>query len=845
MKDKKGLFLIFLLLMVVINSSSVNASENTLGVDKVTECITRMNDLGILSYGAEYKDFEVSRGVFSKAIVVTSGYGNLADLTTGYSKIPDVKPNDEFSHYINTAVNKRIMDIIMEDDYFYPKKGITFAEACTVMVRTLGYYTLESKELRNGFYINKAKELGIIKDLNLHPDDIITIGDLSIMLEGLLSAEIVKGTEKKFHEQSGLYIEVLILNNSGTKENLIDNQVETDKGVYYIDFDKNALELGNRYRVKIKDDEILKIYSRLKKLDSFVVGDEIDSTKLPKNISYYFNGEQKNYEGIKSSLMKSSTILLAYNDEGTGYEYGVIYDPIYSEPVIAKSNGAFIEIGDIKINNIIIDNNGQVIDMNQIKDGDVVYEIKDILNRSSYVLAMDERIEGQVTGIELNYINLKIIEVDNKKYELNNSVDIKKVLNINIGDKVALLLDHNGKVLAVNKIQYKSGPFVQCIVTGNNRTTNRVGEEQVLTNLGVFFFLPGIDLEVGSTYKAVIDENLIVKEEKVEKDINRITIEKYQDNVATYLNSGKKKKMVLPKLQAYYHDGVKIEYNNLREIVKNQSQIILVRINENSGYEYGIIIDPIYNYSDIISNAKGNVEIKECIITGNHLTMDSLAKNQVLTTEGTYYHLSNINLHLSSKYRIITDADTIVKVERVQRESKSFVVERFLEDTILYNDGAAMQKLILPRLSTYYYQGEKVDNSLLKNIIKVNSTIVLVQNEYSTGYDYGVVFDPRYSDPKINGSEQYVFDSRYNFKDVLYTVTDIYGNNSKTIDIDNKVTGQITALLPNKSYPTAIQVGGKSYEISKYYDYTKNIYLNVGSRVTLILGYDGKIVDIY
>lgn len=845
MKVKKRLLSILLTVLLIMTSGLTYASENTPVIDKTAKSITRMNDLSLFSYGPEYRDLIVNREMFSRAIVIASGNGGIAELTRGYSEIPDVSTDNEFSHYINTAVSKRIMDIIMESNNFYPKKEMDFSEACTVMVRALGYYTLEPKDTRHRYYINKASELGIIKDLSLSPWEPLTLGTVSVMFEGLFNAKAANAGEKKFYEQSGLFTELLVINNSQAKEELANNQIETDKGVVFTDLDKNSLELGYKYRVKLEDSKLVKVYTKLNLLDSFVVDDKFDSDKLPRNIIYYLNGVKKSYDDIRSSLMRNSTVLLAYDDDNAKYEYGVIYNPIYSEPVIAKNNGFIVNLGDIQSNNNIIDEYGQELDRMQINDGAIVYEVKDVFGKSSYVQVLDERIEGRITSIDINYINRRVIEVDYKRYELSNSIDISKLLTFDIEDKVSILLGHDGKVLDVNKIQYKSGPFIQCIIIGNNLTTNKVGEEQVLTSQGAYFFLDGMKLEVGSTYKVVIDEGTIVKAEKIEKSNRKFSVEKYLDNTITYLDNGKTKKMILPKLQAYYHNGSKVDYDNLKDIIKEGSTLILVKNPENIGYEYGIIVDAVYNYPDIIKDAKGNIEIREGIVLGNHLTMDNLSKNQVLTSNGVYYYLSSINLHLSSMYRIVTDGDTIVKVDREQRGSKSLVVERFLEDRIIYNDGTGIQQIVLPRLSAYYYQGEKVDYDTVKSAIKVNTTVILVQNEYNTGYEYGVVFDPKYSVPKINGSADFVFDSRYNFKDVLYTITDIYGNNSKTIDIDNKIIGQITALLPNKTYPTAIQVGGKNYEISKYYDFSQNIFLHVGSRVTLVLGIDGKIIDIY
>jgi hypothetical protein len=829
--------------VIMMTPGLAYASENS-KVDIIYESIQRVNDLGILSLGHEYKDLVLDRETFSKAIVVAAGLEDFANLSKGYSRIPDVEADSEYSHYINTAVSKRMMDIIMEDNNFYPKKEITFAEACTVMARTLGYYTLEYRETRNMYYISKMNELGITKDISLQAKDQLPLWAAALMFERFVNAKLPSYGDKEYHDQTGLYSEIILLNNPVTNENLTSNQVQTDKGIYYINPDIIFLELGCRYRVKFNNDEIIKVYTKENSSNLFVVDEKFDSAKLPKNISYYYNAEKKNFGEIKSNLMMGSSVLIFHDENGTNYEYGVIYNPVYSEPVMAKSGRSYLDTGNIDLNATIIDQYGQIIEKDQISDGDILYEVRDVFNNWRYVLVSEEKVEGRITGMELNYINHRFIEIDNKKYELDDSVDINKLQGLNIEDKVLLLMGSDGKVVDVNKIQYKSGPLTQCIITGNGFTSNKIGEEQVLTNKGSYFFLEEIDLEVGGTYKVVIDEGTIVKAEKLERTSSKFIVDKFLDNVVTYSDNGKKKKIALPKLQNYYYNGEILEYDEIMDTIKVGSTVILVKNPENIGYEYGIIIDSIYSYPDIINDAKGNVEVAECIVLGNSLTMDNLAANQVLTSSGTYYYLNNINLHLSSEYRIITDGSTIVKAERISRGTRNFVVERFSDNAISYIDNEEMRQMVLPRLSAYYYQGSKVDYNALKNIIKVNSTIILVQNEYSTGYEYALVVDPKYSEPKINGVLGYgVVDDHYNYRDVIYTVTDFQGNNSKTIAIDNKVTGQVTAILPNRSYPSIIQVGGKDYEISRYYDFSEENYITIGFKVTLILGYDGKILD--
>lgn len=82
---------------------------------------------------------------------------------------------------------------------------------------------------------------------------------------------------------------------------------------------------------------------------------------------------------------------------------------------------------------------------------------------------------------------------------------------------------------------------------------------------------------------------------------------------------------------------------------------------------------------------------------------------------------------------------------------------------------------------------------------------------------------------------------------VLYQVSDKSGKNKYILVIDNKITGTITGILPDKNAPLKIEVDSKQYELDKSFDTSKLTGANsfsLDDEVTLILGYDGKVVDI-
>ena len=82
---------------------------------------------------------------------------------------------------------------------------------------------------------------------------------------------------------------------------------------------------------------------------------------------------------------------------------------------------------------------------------------------------------------------------------------------------------------------------------------------------------------------------------------------------------------------------------------------------------------------------------------------------------------------------------------------------------------------------------------------------------------------------------------------IVYQVSDKSGKNKYILVIDNKLTGTVTGILPNKHAPKQIEVDGRVYELDKHFSTGKLTAagsFSLKDSVTLLLGYDGKVIDI-
>jgi hypothetical protein len=572
LKVKKKIIGFILILIMALNMRV----EYTLAATEYNEsfsydAISRMKDLNIIDNDVADKDFIINREIFSKAIVVAAGFEDFVNSMNSYSIAADTSDN-EFMPYINTAIDRGLMNV-MADDNFYPKKQITFAEGCTIMVRALGYSNKDLSGTWPSNYINMAKTLGFTDGITLSKNDGLPLWAAAAMLDRLLETKVkpISSTSqsKYFHEQTGLYDDFIFLEDSSINSDLEDGQILTDKGTYFLPPESSALELGNRYRVKLKDNKIIKVVSKLRETKSLQFADETDYLNVPRNINYYYKGTKQNYINIKDILNENSKMTLVYDDNKTTYEYGVVYN-----------------------------------------------------------------------------------------------------------------------------------------------------------------------------------------------NINR------------------------------------------------------------------------------------DVETIETIVLGNDKTSDKLDTNQILTNKGLFYYPEKLKFDLGSKYKLLVEGDTVIKVIEVLNATNSYSVDRIIDSTISYYSETGNKSMALPKISSYYYHGVKQEYSTLKNIIKTNSVLILAPNRSKTGYEYGIIIDAVYGNPSINDIFSQDRIPKFINKQVTYEVTDYLGNNSRTLVIYNNITGEITDFTPDKASALNIQLGNKVYEISKYFDLNKLLDLKIGSKVTITLGYDGKIVDI-
>ena len=606
MKLKKSLLSIILsFLILAINFTPIKV----LAADKdYSEVVKRVQQLGLLDSSITDYNADITREQFLKAVIEVSNLKEQAASLKGSTIYPDVESNSDFSGYANIAKDKGLM-FGMVDGYFHPELGVTYAEACTILVKLLGYKDADLSGVWPNNYISKAYDLKLTEDLSFRKKDRLSLWATAVLFDRLIDTNVKKANatevDKSFAEANNSFVKYIIFDTSLTNSSLKDNQVFTNKGTFSYD-SKEKLQLGNTYRLKVEDNTIVKVYGKVKETKSIPVNSIFDnnvyysiyhtnfSLALDPNIDYYYHGAKQNYNNLNTIIKSYMTLVFTLKEDGQGYEYAVILDSIYSRPeVVLNFDPSSDKIGNIQLDYYTdIYRNGQKISKQDLEEYDVVYRVADVNDLNSSILVFNNKVEGNIKAFSPNGPTPSMVQIDNGSYNFSKYMDLTKLFSFQLGDKVSALLGYDGKIVDLQNIKYKVGMEQEVKVLGNSLTSEGLSSNQVVTDLGKYYLANSMDkLQVGGRYRIVIDGDTIVRVKKLENTLENYAVRSISGSVII-CNEGSKT-LELPVLPTYYYNGAKVDYSTALSSIQPCSSVILAR--DSNGYEYGVIIDPIYS----------------------------------------------------------------------------------------------------------------------------------------------------------------------------------------------------------------------------------------------------------
>jgi hypothetical protein len=374
---------------------------------------------------------------------------------------------DRWSYkHIQSALREGIIRVNPER-LFNPESEIKFAEATTMALNSVYSEKIDGGKWPES-YIDKAYEIGLLKELRMQPNDKITRLEASAIFDRVWYLNDVKNNNFDYSKidatQAGT--EIIITSDSKTNKKLRDYQVQTNKGVYRVNSSKLLLDVGKSYRVFIYEDNIMAVLDEVSQTDyasiKSAVGSNVritdfngkfDGYVIPEKIAYYYNGSTLAYSQVREKLGMCSSIVFAYNKEKSDYAYAVIIDPVYSEPhTVTKNDIKLGSAGLLKESDTkaIIIRDGNVINFKDIEERDVVYKVNDIQGKNSYYLVMNSRVEGKITDVKPNVLAPGVVQINGADYDLGDRFPVKK-LDTSIGafskgSYVQLLMGYDNKV---------------------------------------------------------------------------------------------------------------------------------------------------------------------------------------------------------------------------------------------------------------------------------------------------------------------------------------------------------------------------------------------------------------
>jgi hypothetical protein len=155
------------------------------------DAVAKLKLWGVIDTSDIGTNSKMTRELFSKIIVNSTGNNELAQSMEGSTTFPDVSSKSKYCGYINAAAKLGYLSAY-SDGKFKPQETITFAQLCTAAVKALGYATSDIIGAWPNGYIDKAKSLGITTGYSYSGNNPVPLNASVIMLLRMLNTDIKK-----------------------------------------------------------------------------------------------------------------------------------------------------------------------------------------------------------------------------------------------------------------------------------------------------------------------------------------------------------------------------------------------------------------------------------------------------------------------------------------------------------------------------------------------------------------------------------------------------------------------------------------------------------------------------
>lgn len=444
--------------------------------DYYLACV-RLRDLGILS-GYEDNTFRadnsITRAEFTKIVVCMMNKEDEARNITSVSGFFDVGADFWAAPYINYAVSKDILSGY-SDGSFGPNRTISFQEAVTILLRTLGYTEKEVGYFWPNNYVNAAARLGISEGMDFSSDSQITRKTAALLTDRAMFAKPAASSLDTYLQTAEYTVlsDALILDKDKKSDNIsvLAGNLKINNASTYIAKTNMEVTTGDMYEYAVIDKDgylvAVKEYGNNKGLYqetgtvNRVSGNSVEYTMMNgvKNsyraddsfITYYDNTKMT-FASAKSKITAGTDITFYGNNYGL-WNIAVIGNSNDIDPVLSGSDCSVSTdtIGGIPINkeNLIVYRGGEAATLGDIKANDVVY----YNTKTNTMDVYTKKVTGNYYAAYPSKAYVESVSVNGKTYEIGYKAATAKldasVGAFEIGDKVTLLLGKNDEVVFV------------------------------------------------------------------------------------------------------------------------------------------------------------------------------------------------------------------------------------------------------------------------------------------------------------------------------------------------------------------------------------------------------------
>jgi len=430
----------------------------------------------------------VTREQFAKIVVAATGVGAAAEYAKGATDFVDVGADRWSAGYIKVATDLGIIQGY-GDGTFRPAANVTYAEAITMIVRSLGYEpAAQAKGGYPGGYLAIAAEKEITDGVTVLANVAANRGDIAIMVDNSLEVDMMVqdsyGDKPTWKEKEGETllkklgvdeIEGKVLEIARVNDKLEDNEIvveyeendkEKTKTYELVTKDTPEALFGLAVKLLVKDDKVVHVEIDTDAKDILIdtiadVNDDTIELKV-KDKEYDLAADALVYvnfdEGDPDVGMYGTFIL-----DGKEIKFANLFDFEYSGLVtkVAKDEIEYAALagGDEDVLEIdkyddvyVYNKDFTAATLDDIDKNSLIYYWEDG-DDAVFIVVVNEVVKGEVTRAREDSVT-----IDGKKYDLAEEA----IMSTDAGEefeeadatelleeKVVLYLDLNGEVAAI------------------------------------------------------------------------------------------------------------------------------------------------------------------------------------------------------------------------------------------------------------------------------------------------------------------------------------------------------------------------------------------------------------